>query len=166
MFKYYSYKLLRAFRLISKDKYKEKVCKYGFTKTREYKAIARSPLFDVKWYLENNPDVKAAGIDPIQHYLTQGWKEGRRCTPYFNAKQYLEMYPDVAQANMNPLLHWEMYGRFEDRYAETKEKESRAYSRPATKWNDFIKQVILYPVKVQQEVECLKAEVERLKRGK
>ena len=33
--------------------------------------------FDAELYLEANPDVRAAGVDPIQHYLTHGYSEGR-----------------------------------------------------------------------------------------
>ncbi len=33
--------------------------------------------FDVKAYLKANPDVKLAKVDPIQHWLTYGYKEGR-----------------------------------------------------------------------------------------
>ena len=33
--------------------------------------------FDSEWYLENNPDVKEAGIDPLLHYSLHGLNEGR-----------------------------------------------------------------------------------------
>jgi len=33
--------------------------------------------FDPKAYLKANPDVKAAKADPVQHWLTYGYKEGR-----------------------------------------------------------------------------------------
>lgn len=36
-----------------------------------------SPLFDLQFYLENNPDIKRAGINPLVHYIREGWKEGR-----------------------------------------------------------------------------------------
>ena len=166
MIKYYAYKLLRGLRLISQETYEQKRLKYGYKHTKDYKAIARSPLFDAKWYLEHNPDVKASGLDPVWHYLYIGWKENRACTPYFDAKQYLEMYPDVAQADINPLLHWERYGQFEDRYAETKGKDTRSHTRPAANWKEKIKELFVYPIKLQQEVEQLKAEVEQLKQGR
>jgi GT2 family glycosyltransferase len=37
-----------------------------------------SKKFDTAYYLEANPDVKAAGIHPLLHFVTQGIKEGRR----------------------------------------------------------------------------------------
>lgn len=165
MFKYYIYKFLRRLHLISQEKYAAQRLKHVYRKTKEYQVIARSPLFDAKWYLARNPDVEAAGIDPIMHYLNYGWKENRPCTPYFDGKQYLEMYPDVKQSHMNPLLHWELYGRFEDRYAETKERDPRSHV-PARSWKCILKDWFLYPVRLQQEVEQLKAEVEQLKQGK
>lgn len=33
--------------------------------------------FDARYYLENNPDVAAAGIDPYEHFVHQGRAEGR-----------------------------------------------------------------------------------------
>lgn len=36
--------------------------------------------FDPQRYLELNPDVKAAGVDPYRHYLQYGVSEGRRVT--------------------------------------------------------------------------------------
>ena len=36
------------------------------------------PLFDTNFYLEQeNPDVVAAGANPLVHYITYGAKEGR-----------------------------------------------------------------------------------------
>ena len=35
-------------------------------------------LFDGEEYLLSHPDVRAAGIDPLEHYLRHGLKEGRR----------------------------------------------------------------------------------------
>ena len=35
------------------------------------------PLFDVSFYLEHNPDVAAAGTEPLAHYLTVGGLQGQ-----------------------------------------------------------------------------------------
>ena len=40
--------------------------------------IADDFKFDPSLYLELNPDVKAAGVDPYKHYLEFGINEGRR----------------------------------------------------------------------------------------
>lgn len=115
MLKYRLYKIMRMFHLISKKKYKKRVRPYLELMAPDYRLIAKSKLFDSKWYLEHNPDVKATGVDPVLHYLNCGWKEDRDCTPYFDGKKYLEKYPDVAASHINPLLHWEKYGKAEGR---------------------------------------------------
>ncbi len=146
MFKYYLYRVLRFFRLLSKKKYKKKTAKY----TKEYKVLARSKLFDAKWYLKHNPDVKKAKADPIMHYLKSGWKEeGRKCSPYFNGELYLKMYPDVSEANINPLVHWEMCGKKENRYAEIRKKG--LFGK--------IHSILLYPMTVYEEYQILSANV-------
>ena len=71
--------------------------------------------FDPGYYLQINPDVKAAGIDPYTHYITYGWKEGRNPSAFFSTKDYLAANPDVANSGMNPLTHFETYGWKEGR---------------------------------------------------
>ena len=90
--------------------------------TDDYQVIAHSDLFDAEWYLKQNPDVAANKIDPVLHYLEQGWKEGREPSARFSGKVYLDSYEDVKEANINPLLHYETFGR----------KESRSNFSPAS----------------------------------
>ncbi len=73
------------------------------------------PLFDVAYYLAHNADVAAAGVDPYQHYMAIGWKEGRNPDGWFDDKYYLTQNPDVAAAGVNPLLHFEQNGWREGR---------------------------------------------------
>ena len=63
-----------------------------------------SAWFNTNFYLWNNPDVKAAGVDPLQHFEAFGWKEGRAANPYFSSSAYLQANPDAAAAGKNPLL--------------------------------------------------------------
>ncbi|WP_317214225.1 hypothetical protein [Gluconobacter sp. GP1] len=63
-------------------------------------------MFDASWYLENNHDVRDAKIDPLEHFLTIGWKEGRNPSLAFDTKFYLQSYPDVVEAGINPLVHF------------------------------------------------------------
>ena len=81
----------------------------------EYEVIKASKLFDAEWYLKTYSDVKRAKIDPAEHYLKFGWKEGRNPGPKFNNNSYLERYKDVRNANLNPLYHYEIYGKRENR---------------------------------------------------
>jgi hypothetical protein len=69
-------------------------------------AIATSGLFDESWYKENYPDVAAAGIDPIEHYLSSGADEGRNPGPLFDTLEYLLRIPDAGAEGQNPLLHF------------------------------------------------------------
>lgn len=34
-------------------------------------------LFDATWYLNQNPDVSEAGVNPAEHFVTHGLREGR-----------------------------------------------------------------------------------------
>ena len=79
------------------------------------KLVGTDTLFDAAYYLAKNPDVKAAGIDPYQHYLASGYKEGRDPSALFNTNYYLTQNPDVAAAGLNPLLHFETSGYAEGR---------------------------------------------------
>ena len=45
-------------------------------------------LFDPAFYLDRNKDVRAAGIDPLHHYLRHGWCEGRLPNPDFDDAYY------------------------------------------------------------------------------
>jgi hypothetical protein len=83
---------------------------------RDAGAILReSGLFDAEWYLSTYPDVAAAGIEPLEHYLVHGASEGREPGPDFDGKAYLAANPDVAEAGANPLLHYLEFGHAEGR---------------------------------------------------
>ena len=43
---------------------------------REVALIAAAKLMDTEWYLEANPDVSEAAMDPIYHYVAFGAYEG------------------------------------------------------------------------------------------
>jgi hypothetical protein len=45
---------------------------------RQMQAVQATGLFDPVWYLGANPDVAAAGINPLRHYVTHGFAENRR----------------------------------------------------------------------------------------
>ena len=79
--------------------------------------LTRDPmsLFDTSFYLQTNPDVAAAGINPLIHYLENGWKETRSPYEGFSSSGYLQANPDVAAAGVNPLEHWLYHGQFENR---------------------------------------------------
>lgn len=76
----------------------------------DYETIRNSSLFDAEWYLSQYPDVRAANLDPIQHYLSTGGQEGRDPSSGFNSLWYSNTSPDVAASGMNPLLHYLIVG--------------------------------------------------------
>ncbi len=57
------------------------------------------PEFDAAFYLRINPDVAAAGMDPMDHYLVQGYREGRLPSPGFDPRRLGSRMLDP-----NPLL--------------------------------------------------------------
>jgi glycosyltransferase involved in cell wall biosynthesis/ubiquinone/menaquinone biosynthesis C-methylase UbiE len=83
-----------------------------------------SDLFDKDYYLATNPDVKESGIEPVEHYLFQGWKEGRNPSSGFDTNYYLSNNKDVEDAQLNPLVHYLEHGRSESRSHSFNKKES------------------------------------------
>jgi len=70
-------------------------------------------LFDGQFYLRANPDVAAARMDPLEHYLKYGEKEQRQPHPLFDPVHYLASYPEARGrwANPHPLFDCEAYLR-------------------------------------------------------
>lgn len=81
----------------------------------ELDLVRSSLLFDRDWYLESYPDVAEAGIDPLRHYMTVGWREGRDPGPFFSTLAYLRAHADVRRSAGNPLLHFVEFGQHEGR---------------------------------------------------
>jgi len=76
------------------------------------------PEFDPRFYLAENPDVADGGGDPLDHFLTTGWREGRDPAPWFSVSDYLDLNPDIAAAGVNPFVHYLQAGRREGRMAK------------------------------------------------
>lgn len=81
----------------------------------QLEALHASELFDPDWYLEANEDLRAAGVDPADHYARSGGFEGRDPGPGFATLAYYLANPDVAESGWPALVHYEMYGRAEGR---------------------------------------------------
>lgn len=71
--------------------------------------------FDTDFYLTAYPDVAAAGVDPVRHYIDNGWREGRDPSLSFSTRYYVENNPDVVAAGVNPFYHFVAAGRAEGR---------------------------------------------------
>lgn len=94
-------------------KKKNKTVKRAIINVRGYRAIKSKGLFDIGYYLKNNPDVRLSGDDPIMHYIYYGYKEGRDPSPDFDGNYYCEKYSDLN--GLNPLVHYSLYGVGEGR---------------------------------------------------
>ena len=82
---------------------------------RQAQLVQGSGLFDAEWYLATYPDIREAGMPPLEHFLRFGGQEGRSPGPNFDSHWYLTEYLDVAESGMNPLLHYLKFGRSEQR---------------------------------------------------
>ncbi|MDX2101295.1 MAG: calcium-binding protein [Alphaproteobacteria bacterium] len=75
--------------------------------------------FSPEEYLRQNPDVAAAGLDPLVHYVTYGLGEQRAVSNtegmLFDAQFYLRQNPDVAASGLNPWQHYQLFGWREGR---------------------------------------------------
>ncbi len=72
-----------------------------------------SGFFDAPWYLSRYPDVVAAGLDPLRHFMVHGAAEARDPNRWFDSAWYAEHYPDVGTSGVNPLLHYLQSGAAE-----------------------------------------------------
>ena len=103
--------------------------------TDEYGAADPTALvhaaFDAEFYLADNPDVAAAGVDAWEHYSTIGWREGRNPESGFSVADYLAAHPDVAISGVDPFSHFVLYGRAEGRKLSLSHPEPNQTSTPA-----------------------------------
>ena len=78
---------------------------WHFLRHRRTGTVSPLPEFDPQFYLSRYPDIAAAGMDPFEHYLHWGYREGRDPSAGFDTKYYLRRYLD-ADLSENPLLHY------------------------------------------------------------
>ncbi|MBC8554129.1 MAG: trypsin-like serine protease, partial [Candidatus Brocadiales bacterium] len=92
-----------------------------------YEGRQGSPYFDVKYYLQNNYDLKQAyGNDyygAFTHWLNNGIYEGRQGSPYFDIKFYLQNNSDLKQVYGDnyyaAFTHWVNQGIYEGRQSSS-----------------------------------------------
>lgn len=93
--------------------------------------VINSGLFDETWYLDTYPDVAAARIDPLTHFMDLGWRELRKPNVLFDTAWYLTTFPDVEAEGCNPLLHYIRHGAVEMRDTSERFRPS-IFQDPAT----------------------------------
>lgn len=96
----------------------------------DYQEVRKSKLFNADWYLQHYPDVKVAGLDPLQHYLLHGWRESRNPNAIFDTDWYLERNPDVRSEGFNPLVHYIRHGFSEGRDTSPKYRPNSSQDGP------------------------------------
>jgi hypothetical protein len=75
------------------------------------RAVLRdSGLFQPGWYLAAYPDVADSGVDPLEHFCRNGWREGRKPNPHFETAWYLKTYGTAVGHDVNPLVDYVTVG--------------------------------------------------------
>ena len=77
---------------------------------RARRMVKHSGAFDKMWYLEQYRDVANSDEDPIQHYLSLGYLEGRSPSPLFDSRWYLREYLGGSDASVSPLVDYLRFG--------------------------------------------------------
>ena len=67
--------------------------------------FAPIPEFDIKHYARLCPEVGTAGIDPFEHFISHGYREGRTPSPNFDPQFYSTRYLG-GDTSQNPFLHY------------------------------------------------------------
>ena len=71
---------------------------------RNLKAIAS--VFDAQFYLSQNPDVRAARMNPLLHYLRYGAAEDRKPNRLFDPRYYRKCCTQPPETGENALAHF------------------------------------------------------------
>ncbi len=114
--------------------------------------IAASGFFDEDYYLEHNPDVRAAGVDALDHYIDHGGVEGRAASASFDTGHYLNVNPAVREAGMNALIHYLRFGA----------EEGRVAYKVAARGNTYAHWIGMFDYNADRDRASLVQEVERL----
>ncbi len=119
-------KILKSFNLIEEKKYDEK---------QQIELVKTSTIFNSKWYLSQNPDVKLKKIGAAKHYVKYGWKEGRNPSMEFNTNEYIKKHPEILQNNINPIVHY-LYNNKNNANKEKITQERYNLIKNSSFWNE------------------------------
>lgn len=67
-------------------------------------------LFDAEWYATEYPSVQDSGLDPVEHYLRNGWLEELNPSADFSTVEYRSTQMKEGSVSINPLVHFSMFG--------------------------------------------------------
>lgn len=80
----------------------------------EAELLRGSALFDRDFYYQENPDIAAAGLDPVEHYLEHGAYEGRKPHALFEVEEYIRDQPGLKESGTPALVHYLRRGKLEE----------------------------------------------------
>ena len=86
-----------------------------FVLPNNFKKYDPKLYFNEAYYLKENDDVSASGINGFRHFFSFGWKENRNPNEYFNTSFYLLLNSDIKGIDLNPFLHYIFFGFKENR---------------------------------------------------
>jgi hypothetical protein len=133
---------------------------------RDEDALDPNPYFSSQYYLRIHPDLAAAGVHPLEHYVGWGADEGRPTGPLFDGSYYRRAYGDVTG---DPLRHFLEIGAREGRVAipisrpkyETSDERPRRFYRHFDVANEemFLRRIAGLPKKQAAEAAKLRVSV-------
>jgi hypothetical protein len=71
--------------------------------------------FSEAYYLSTYADVRKAGVDALEHFVSTGWREHRNPNSTFDSTFYVSRNADIRDAGINPFWHYLVTGRAEGR---------------------------------------------------
>jgi len=77
-----------------------------FRKIYHYLLISKSGLFDRYYYLKTNRDVRKNDMDPLWHFVSVGWKEGRNPSNDIEMSLLLRSQKVTEGKSRNPLIQF------------------------------------------------------------
>jgi glycosyltransferase involved in cell wall biosynthesis len=103
-----SWKLTAPLRWVSVNarNFKRNIGATRYFFSRQYRLIKKSGLFDMSYYLDQNPDVANSKMNPLAHYLKYGWKEGRSPSQNFETSNYWKQNPEISERKIDPLSEY------------------------------------------------------------
>ena len=88
--------------------------------------IQESGYFNTQYYLDSNPYVKKAGVDPLWHFAHHGGKEGRNPSVKFDSAYYEEV-KGIRGTKTHALLHYIDNNNKDDLNDEYSQERAKKY---------------------------------------
>jgi glycosyltransferase involved in cell wall biosynthesis len=104
--------------------------------------VSPLPEFDAEFYYRTYPDIAAAAIDPFEHYINSGYREGRNPSADFDTRFYIKRYLGGSTAEC-PLFHFiahkhepGVHGRMPEDEVSIP-REIKRFTRPGPDFEEF-----------------------------